>query len=178
MYRELLLGCGHARDKRIATPGHPEWENLTTLDGNPECKPDVVWSLAAYPIPFEDNTFDEIAAYEVLEHVSVPDEYAFFREFHEYWRILKPNGLLCATVPHWTSIWAWGDPGHRRVINEGTLVFLSHAQYEKQLGRGPMSDYRSLLGETNFEMVFQRVEQDPNERDARTYAFVLRAIKP
>lgn len=174
--RELLLGCGHRRTKLIATPGHPFFENLTTLDTNPDCKPDVVFNLDnvnpvfGFKLPFENETFDEIHGYEVLEHVGAQGDYrAFFCEFSEYYRILKPNGLFCATVPKWDGIWAFGDPGHRRIINEGTLVFLSKQQYAEQLGKGPMSDYRSLLGETDFDLVWAETRGD-------SFCFVLKKI--
>ena len=45
-------------------------------------------------LPFADNTFDRIIASEVLEHV--PDDIGVMAELH---RVLKPNGILAATVP-------------------------------------------------------------------------------
>lgn len=45
-------------------------------------------------LPFPDNTFDRIIASEVLEHV--PDDQAALAELA---RVLKPDGILAATVP-------------------------------------------------------------------------------
>lgn len=179
-YRELLLGCGHRREKMIKIPGHEQWANLTTLDMNPDCKPDILIILNAYPrwgsVPWmeeellPDNSYNEIHAYEILEHLGRQGNVeSFFHDFGEIWRILKPNGYLCATTPAGPT-WTWGDPGHRRVINEGSLVFLSHAEYEKQLGQTPMSDYRSLLGKTNFEIIEAR-------KNENCFWFVLKALK-
>jgi len=193
-YRELLIGCGHSQEKRMhiqGVTGFEKFVNLTTLDVNKECDPDI-WcnldyqyterhrSIMPHPsaeahslltaFPY-DNTFDEIHAYEVLEHCGRQGDFAkFFWLFGQLWRILKPNGYLCATVPHWQSLWAWGDPGHTRVINEGTIIFLNRAEYDKQLGKTAMSDYRKELGDTNFNIVDARTT-------GQTFAFILRAIK-
>lgn len=175
-YRELLIGCGHSREKRVFTPDDPlggTWKDLTTLDINPTCKPDVVFDLrrlGLMDLPFDSNHFDELHAYEILEHIGCQGEVEqFFAEFHEYWRVLKPGGYLCATVPDYKSLWAWGDPGHTRVINAGTLLFLSKKQYE-QLGRTAMSDYRGLLYDMDFEVVRAKTHGE-------LFVFVLRAIK-
>lgn len=66
---ELLLGCGARRDKRVSLPGRGEWTDLVTLDMNPAHKPDHVWDMAELPLPFPDNTFDEVHCYECLEHM-------------------------------------------------------------------------------------------------------------
>jgi SAM-dependent methyltransferase len=113
------------------------------LDHNPDHKPDVVWDLERRPLPFKDATFEEIHAYEVLEHIGTQGDWrGFFAEWEEYARILRPRGFFAATVPLWSGWWAWGDPSHRRVINRGTLSFLSQAEYQKQVGVTTMSDFR------------------------------------
>lgn len=179
MSKELLIGCGAARDKRLVVHGQPStWGELTTLDNNPDHKPDVVFDLAPYPaarpiapnLPFPDNTFDEVHAYEVLEHIGQQGDYrTFFHQFEEFWRILKPGGFFCATCPSWESMWAWGDPSHTRVITSGTLVFLSQAEYRRQVGKTPMSDFRSIY-KGDFEAVHCDEDQD-------FLRFALRAIK-
>ena len=50
----------------------------------------------ATKLPFADNTFDRIIASEVLEHV--PDDHGALGELT---RVLKPGGVLAATVPTW-----------------------------------------------------------------------------
>lgn len=177
-YQELLLGCGHSREKRIVPTldrpreyGDPMWCNLTTLDINPECQPDIIFDLSLNALPCNESLYNEIHAYEVLEHFGHQGNIRqFFELFSEFWRVLKPNGYLCATVPHWKSIWAWGDPGHTRVISAATLVFLDQEEYKLQLGKTAMSDYRKELGTTNFKRVHQQVKGD-------LFEFVLQAVK-
>lgn len=180
-YRELLLGCGFSREKRVIPPysesGSPDvgkWQNLTTVDNNEKCKPDFNLDLRHKRLLLQTlkaNFCDELHAYEVLEHIGMQGDYhTFFEQFGEYWSLLKPDGYLCATVPHWQSLWAWGDPSHTRIINEGTLVFLSKKEYARQLGNTAMSDYRDLMGDMDFDIVRCR-------KIGQLLEFVLKAVK-
>lgn len=141
--RELLIGCGSNRAKKLCVGGASEWASLTTLDNNPDHGPDVVHDLHEIPLPFEDESFDEIHAYEVLEHVGRQGDWRFFfDQFADFWRILKPGGYVIGTVPLPTSVWAWGDPSHTRVIPKESFTFLSQAEYDRQVGVTAMSDFR------------------------------------
>jgi predicted SAM-dependent methyltransferase len=105
--RELLLGCGFRTIKNLYNNANPTFQNVTRLDINARCNPDVIHDLSIHPLPFPDETFDEIHAYEVLEHLAQQGDYKFFfSEFSEYWRILKPGGYFFATVPSIKSVWA------------------------------------------------------------------------
>lgn len=168
--RELLLGAGGRLDRRISIDGREGWENLTTLDFNGEHRPDVIHDLEVLPLPFSDNSFDEIHAYEVLEHTGQQGDWKFFfAQFAEFWRILKPGGFLAASCPSWKSIWAWGDPSHKRVLTSGTLVFLDQEQYREQVGKTPMTDYR-FIWKADFERYAVQEDDD-------ALIFVLRARK-
>jgi SAM-dependent methyltransferase len=166
-FKELLIGCGNSRKKLF---NDREWKNLITLDFDPYCTPDYIHDLNDIPYPFPDNCFDEIHAYEVLEHCGIQGDWKFFfDQFSELWRILKPSGMVFATVPKWDSFRAWGDPGHTRVINSGTLVFLSQKQYEKQVGKTAMSDYRNYY-KADFDIELNQIQGE-------TFVFALKAIK-
>lgn len=96
-------------------------------------------------LPFDDHTFDEIHAYEILEHFGCQGDWrGFFHEWSEYYRITKPGAYFCGSVPWWRSPWAFGDPGHTRTIQPEMFVFLSQEQYTKQIGKTPMTDYRAV----------------------------------
>lgn len=167
---ELLIGCGNSRRKRYTIERELEWNGLVTIDHDPNCGADVLHDLDVTPWPFADNTFDEVHAYEVLEHLGTQGDYkAFFKHFFEIWRVLKPGGHLFATVPSWRSVWAWGDPSHTRVISPESISFLSQQAYREQVGKTPMTDFRWL-----WKGDFDPIHNDCND-DA--YMFVLRAIK-
>jgi SAM-dependent methyltransferase len=168
--RELLLGCGSVTKKMLFKEGHQEFEDVVRLDNNPHHKPDVLWDLTNHPLPFKDNEFDEIHAYEVLEHLAYQGDYKFFfSEFSEYWRILKPGGGFYATVPHKDSIWALGDPSHKRIIVRENLGFLSQETYVKEVGNTCLSDFRYIY-KANFKALHTRI-------NSNRLAFVLEAIK-
>lgn len=167
---ELLLGCGASRVKNLFWDGRSEWAALTTLDINPDHKPDVVHDLGVFPLPFPDEAFDEIHAYECLEHVGTQGDYKFFfGQFSDFWRLLKPGGILFATVPLPSSVWAWGDPSHTRVIPRESLTFLHQPAYE-QVGTTAMSDFRYLY-RADFDIIHLRDAGDALE-------FALQAVKP
>lgn len=169
---ELLLGCGHSREKRIGVNGGHEWKALTTLDMNPNCGADHEWNLERLPLPFADNSYDEIHAYEVLEHVGAQGDWKFFfAQFADFWRILKPDGFLCFSCPVPFSAAHTIDPGHTRFIAPNTITYLNQPVLTELIGKVPLTDYRYFY-RADFDLV-----EDVRTQDDNNY-FILRAIKP
>lgn len=166
MKRSLLIGCGNSREKKVYLTSDPDWGELTTLDVNPACGADVVFDLEKLSIPmrdrlhglrvlpFEDEAFDHLAAYDVLEHFGRQGDWrGFFTEMAEFHRILKPGGTFGIIVPIGQD--ALVDPGHTRFFHATWFHFLDHAFYERALAQGkPVTDYRWYMGALNFEIVF------------------------
>lgn len=182
MKQYLLIGCGGARDKRIRFDaseelgqGSPEKDfsegKLLTLDIDPDAGADIVHDLDVLPYPLPVNFFDEIHAYEVLEHCGTQgDAKFFFGQFMEFWRALKPGGYMMISVPMWNDAIAFAVPDHRRILPEGAFGFLSASYEEDFAGRPGVGSYKKLRGAMNFRPLMKQ--------ETETQLFVvLRAIK-
>ncbi|HIH32432.1 TPA: methyltransferase domain-containing protein [Candidatus Woesearchaeota archaeon] len=113
---KLNIGCGHQKLKG--------WVNL---DINAEEGIDAVHDLDKYPYPFNDESFEEIRAYSIIEHLKDP-----VKTVEELHRILKPGGTLDIIVPHYTSAIAWGNPTHLRPYSYDTFFFfVKNSEKEK-----------------------------------------------
>ena len=108
---KLNLGCGYNK-----FPGY------VNVDHDPKCEPDVVADLEQR-LPFEDNSVDEIIMFHVLEHLG-QDVNVYFSIWKELYRILKHNGEIKITVPHWNHENFHHDPTHvRKVTPVGINMF-------------------------------------------------------
>lgn len=172
--RYLLLGSGSEHSRRVQHSGKTDFSDgvLVKLDMDAGVNPDVVHNLDELPYPFTDNEFDEIHAYECLEHCGRQgDGEFFFAQFGEFWRMLKPDGIVAITVPLWDSEIAWGVPDHKRVFPPSLFGFLEPSYYDN-LGKPGYADYRHWLGKTNFKVLHvQRLDA------AMQLCVVLRAMK-
>lgn len=168
---DLLLGCGGNRERKIQWDGRAVWHDLTTIDMNPAHKPDFVFDLTEGALPLADGVADEIHAYDVLEHLGQQGDWRiWFRQWSDYWRVLKPGGVFCGVSPAPHSPWAWGDPGHTRLITREAFVFLHQPSYA-QVGVSPMTDYRFCY-KADFDLVHSVYT------DAGQHIFALQAVKP
>ena len=165
MKKYLILGCGNSLDKRISFSSDkgndsPEREfdgDVTTVDNTTAVNPDILADLDILPYDFGKD-YDEIHAYEVLEHCgSQGDGEFFFGQFNEFHKMLKPDGLMMITVPVWNTVVAWGVPDHKRVMPINLFSFLEERYYEN-VGKRGYADYRHLI-EGFWEILFYREEE-------------------
>jgi SAM-dependent methyltransferase len=132
MKLHLDLGCG-------AAPRNPyNCQNLIgidirNIDISKKNMAIVAANLAFDPIPFPDNYFDSVSAYDFFEHIPrltidhgakvmrVP----FIELMNEIYRVLKPEGMLYAVTPAFPSEKAFRDPTHVNIITEKTVRYFT-----------------------------------------------------
>lgn len=144
--KHLDLGCG-------STPRNPY--NQTKVYGidireNLACNV-VKANISIDSIPFEDNFFDSISAYDFLEHIprvivdiqNSKTIFSFINLMNEIHRVLKPNGKFYASTPAFPSHKAFVDPTHVNFISRET-----HAYF---IGPAPMAKMYGFNG--SFELV-------------------------
>lgn len=117
-YNRLNLGSG--KDYKIG---------YINCDKSHLIKTDEVFNIEN-GIPFEDNSFNEILANNVLEQVSHPQIFVYV--MNEIWRVLKPDGKLIARVPNAKDICAFQDTFDILRFTDQSFTYMEygHRRYE------------------------------------------------
>lgn len=105
---KLNLGCGNKK-----------YDGYLNVDSNQRCKPDKIVDMKKR-LPFKDNTFEEVIAEHVIEHISDTEKI-----MREIWRICKNNATVKITVPHYKTDAAFADPTHKRFFTPGTFEYFT-----------------------------------------------------
>lgn len=95
---KLHIGCG--------TSPLDGWVNL---DMEPGPGIDVVANIETERLPFDDDTFDELMALHVIEHIRNP-----LVAMQELWRVAKPDATFLLACPYGSTDDAWEDATHVR----------------------------------------------------------------
>lgn len=150
--RHLDLGCGTA-------PRNPyQADQVFGVDireglSAPGVEAILAANLNVAPVPFPDNHFDSLSAYDFLEHVprvsidhgSGRTHLPFIALMNEIWRVLKPDGRFYAVTPAFPHEKAWRDPTHVNI-----LTAKSHRYFTRPELGGRMYGFQG-----DFELVRQ-----------------------
>jgi len=109
MKKRLNMGCGVNIEK-----------NSTNLDYFKLNGVDVVHDLNKFPYPFKDNTFEEVFADNVLEHLNDPQ-----KPLEELSRICKPGAVIDIIVPLAPTMHAFRDPTHKLFFTYRTFEYFT-----------------------------------------------------
>jgi len=101
--------------------GFKRYDGFLNIDDDPLVNPDYLLNIETDPLPFEDNSVDEIRAYHIMEHIGE----GFIPFMKELYRVCKNDALLDIIVPHHLHDSFWGDPTHRRPITVNVMYHFS-----------------------------------------------------
>lgn len=120
--RTLDIGCG-------TTPRNPfQAEHVFGIDIRDDAARNIKYAdLAVEPIPYADDAFDFVTAFEFLEHVprvlyAPSRRFPFVELMNEIHRVLKPGGVLLSHTPAYPYPQAFQDPTHVNIITESTFA--------------------------------------------------------
>jgi SAM-dependent methyltransferase len=182
--RHLDLGCG----KRPRNPyGRSELHGIDVrpAPANVDFQHRVA-NLVLEPIPYGDNSFGSVSAYDFIEHVprmwpatdGSGTMFPFIRLMNEIWRVLIPNGRLYALTPAFPHADAFMDPTHVNIITEGTHEYFCGDQ---PLGRmyGFTGHFRLLRSEwVNIADAYSAIAGSSENRPRRTgFKRIARALR-
>jgi ubiquinone/menaquinone biosynthesis C-methylase UbiE len=102
-------------------------EGAITLDQWDSPAIDIVANLNDGLSLFPDNSIDEIHSSHVLEHIEKLDEL-----MKEMYRVLKPGGKMCGTVPHFSNAYYYSDYTHQKYFGLYTFSYFSNQDYFKR----------------------------------------------
>ncbi len=108
---KVNLGCGN---KKLA--------GFINVDSNPLVHPDLVFKLGTERFPWEDDSVEQLAASHILEHLS-GEEFIFVMK--EIYRVLKPGGSFCFSIPHPRHDVFLNDPTHKLPVTPTMLSLFS-----------------------------------------------------
>lgn len=145
----LEIGCGEGRGVELLAP---KSETYTAIDKITE----VVNKLSKNypqgkflqanipPLSFDDNSFDSVASFQVIEHIK--DDVAYLEEIY---RVLKPGGVALISTPN-IKMTLSRNPWHIREYTSGQLRELA----------GSIFDHVEMKGIAGNEKVMQYYERN------------------
>lgn len=137
----LHIGCGKNK-----VPGS------IGVDLNPKSNADIIHNLNRFPYPFPNNRFDQIMAFNIIEHLD-----DIVKVMEEIYRIAKIGAKVYITTGHFSSLDSFTDPTHKHFFTSRTLDYFipgthlykydySEARYKKiRVWIGPEKNVNPLL---------------------------------
>ena len=115
---KINLGCG--MDKQ---------EGYINIDNRPEMEPDIIADIL--DMPFENDSVDEVRAFDVLEHIAIGST---IPAINEIFRVLKHDGIFQHHTPSTDGRGAFQDPTHVSFWNANSWFYFTDNKMRKLCG--------------------------------------------
>lgn len=158
--------------------GYKRYDGFVNVDSDPRTGAEYIAELGKDPLPFEDNSVDEVKAYHVLEHIGE----GYFYLLQEIYRVCKDTAIIDIQVPHHRSEVWYGDPTHIRFVTVDNLRHFSKkynnwhvAQWNSSSGFGVKLDIDLEIIEFDFVVNsawkprFAKMSQEEIEEVSRNF---------
>lgn len=152
MTKTLDIGCG-------TRPRNPFGaDEMCGVDVRDDLESNVRKAdLVIEPIPYEDESFEYLTAFDFIEHIPriiyAPTRRNAFVEFmNEVYRVLKPGGLFLSLTPAYPHAPTFRDPTHVNFITDETFPLYFDDTYR----------YASMYGFTGAFRVLTQMWQGPH----------------
>lgn len=122
-HRKLNINCGY---RKI--------DDHWNVDSNVNCNPNQVVDLNQFPWPFEDDFFERITAFNVMNHIG-RDNNDFGRVMQEIYRVSSADAELFVSIPHPRSDGSLDDYKQVRTLTPKTFMLFDQKRNFESLAK-------------------------------------------
>ncbi|MDE1971314.1 MAG: methyltransferase domain-containing protein [Patescibacteria group bacterium] len=146
---KLNLGCG---SNKI--------EGFVNIDIEESCKPDLIHDFTKQPLPFDDNSIEEVVMFHTIEHINKRLHPLILSEVR---RVLQPSGLFIVSFPEFSKcVENWfTNKGGQKEFWEATIFGRQLYPSDFHVCIMDSHDFAILMKNSGFDNITSKPE--PNE---------------
>lgn len=129
--------------------GYKKIDGYLNVDHDPLVNADFTVDFEYDPLPFPDNSIENIIAHHVLEHIGEN----FLNLMKEIYRVCKPDAMLDIKFPHYRSDIQHMDPTHKRTLTVDQFLLFSKKYNQWHIEQFGSSSGFGLKLDVDFEVI-------------------------
>ncbi len=142
--------------------GSNKIEGCINIDAESSCNPDLVVDFLKGPLPYEDDSIDEVYLFHTIEHIQKRFHGLVLNQIH---RVLKSEGRLLVSFPEFRKCYKnWEiNKGGQKQFWEATIFGRQLYPSDHHVCIMDGVDFHNVMNEIGFKNVTIRPEPEPNE---------------